>query len=184
MGRAGDDGGGEGGGQPGDCGGEGGGGGDGDGGEGIKKIALLEPSASAVRVPKQLLSSMTTEPPAWSNTVWKTSPVPESGISVAVVVMVPKQMFSPGGKTISLGNLSSPQRLSSGHEKGELGSGKPRVYATFGVSADGVKCTNLKALGHWPPSQVDPLPLTGLQAMTTSNMVPALRTAETPLNST
>ena len=99
-------------------GGEGGGGGD--GGEGIKKIALLEPSASAVRVPTQLsLSSMTTEPPAWSNTVWKTSPVPESGSFVAVVVMVPKQMSSPGGKTISLGNLSSPQRLSSVHEKGE-----------------------------------------------------------------
>ena len=98
-------------------GGDGGGGGD--GGEGIKKIALLEPSASAVRVPLQLSSSMTTEPPSWSYTVWKTMPVPESGMFVAVVVMVPKQMVSRGGKTISLGNLSSPQRLSSGHEKGE-----------------------------------------------------------------
>ena len=98
-------------------GGEGGGGGD--GGEGIKKIALLEPSASAVRVPLQLGSSMTTEPPSWSYTVWKTMPVPKSGMVVAVVVMVPKQMFSRGGKTISLGKLSSPQRLSSGHEKGE-----------------------------------------------------------------
>ena len=103
------------------CGGEGGGGGGGggDGGEGIKKIALLEPSALAVIQPLQLGSSIAKEPPNWSNTVWKTMPVPESGIFVAVVVMVPKQMFSRGGKTISLGKLSSPQRLSSGHEKGE-----------------------------------------------------------------
>ena len=98
-------------------GGEGGGGGD--GGEGIKKIALLEPSALAVILPLQLGSSIAKEPPNWSNTVWKTMPVPESGIFVAVVVMVPKQVFFRGGKTISLANLSSPQRLSSVHEKGE-----------------------------------------------------------------
>ena len=46
-----------------------------------------------------------------------------------------------------------------------------------------MKCRNLKALGHWPLSQVDSLRPTGLQARTTSNVVPARRTAETPLNS-
>ena len=55
------------------------------------------------------------------------------------------------------------------------------MYATPGVSADGVKCRNSKALDHWPLAQVDCLRPTGLQARTTSNVVPALRTAETPL---
>ena len=49
------------------------------------------------------------------------------------------------------------------------------------MSADGVKCRNSKALDHWPLAQVDCLRPTGLQARTTSNVVPALRTAETPL---
>ena len=66
----------------------------------------------------QLGSSIAREPPFWSYATWKTMPVPESGTVIAVVVMVPKQMFFRGGKAISLGNLSSPQRLSSVHEKG------------------------------------------------------------------
>ena len=36
-------------------------------------------------------------------------------------------------------------------------------------------------MDHWPLAQVDCLRPTGLQARTTSNVVPALRTAETPL---
>eukprot|EP00964_Phaeocystis_antarctica_P003679 scaffold1976_cov56-Phaeocystis_antarctica.AAC.2 len=75
------------------AGGGAGGGGDGSG-DGIEKIALLEPSPLAVMPPLQAGSLISKAPLFRSCAVWKTLPSPESGACVALVVIMPRQTVS------------------------------------------------------------------------------------------
>ena len=88
------DGGGDGDGGEGLGGGSEGGGGDG-GGDGIKNLALLEPSPVAVRSSSQSVSLILKAFLSWSSVIWKILPSPESGAFVALVAMVPKQIVFP-----------------------------------------------------------------------------------------